>query len=154
MDIINNVSLDKSRNSFVLRKLKKIFFNWNIVFFKFLNLRKNKIQIIKINLYKNTFMFFFKNIKNLNLLYKVNKNIWDLKLNVLSINFNGFYLNYNIMKKWKFSNNIFEKIYINLFIKLICGLVIKILLNLLLKSLFFFKYNFININLQKKCLNI
>ena len=154
MNMKTDMSLEKSRNSFILKKIKSIFFNWNIIFFKLVNLRKNKIKISKINLYKNTYIFFYKNLKKLNLLFKINKNIWENKLNVLSINYNGYNLNYNILKKWKFSNNIFEKVYINLYIKLICSLIIKVLLNLLLKSILYIKYNFINLDLQKKCLNI
>lgn len=154
MNVRKNMMLEKERNSFMLKKMKEIFFKWNIIFFKLINLRKKKIKISKINLCKNTYIYFYKNIKKLNILLKINKNSWDNKLNILSINFNGYNLNYDLIKKWKFSNNIFEKVYINLFIKLICGLIIKVLLNLLLKSVFYIKYNFININLQKKCLNI
>lgn len=148
MDMKNNINIEKSRDSFMLKKLKDIFFNWNIIFFKLTNLKKNKIKLSKINLYKNTFIFFFLNIKKLNLLLKINKNIWENKLNVLSINLNGYYLNYNVLVRWNFSNIIFEKVYINLFIKLICGLIIKVLLNLIIKSLFFIKYNFIAVNMH------
>jgi len=150
MDMKNNINIEKSRDSFMLKKIKDIFFKWNIIFFKLTNLKKNKIKLSKIKLYKNTFIFYYKNIKKLNLLLKINKNIWENKINVLSINYNGYYLNYNVIVRWKFSNILFEKVYINLFIKLICGLIIKLLLNLLMKSLFFIKYNFIAVNMNFK----
>ena len=150
MDMKNNINIEKSRDSFMLKKIKDIFFKWNIIFFKLTNLKKNKIKLYKIKLYKNTFIFYYKNIKKLNLLLKINKNIWENKINVLSINYNGYYLNYNVIVRWKFSNILFEKVYINLFIKLICGLIIKLLLNLLMKSLFFIKYNFIAVNMNFK----
>jgi len=150
MDMKNNINIEKSRDSFMLKKIKDIFFKWNIIFFKLKNLKKNKIKLSKIKLYKNTFIFYYKNIKKLNLLLKINKNIWENKINVLSINYNGYYLNYNVIVRWKFSNILFEKVYINLFIKLICGLIIKLLLNLLMKSLFFIKYNFIAVNMNFK----
>lgn len=154
MDMKNSINSEKIRDSFMVKKLKKIFLDWNIIFFKFINLKKNKIKLSKINLYKNTYIYFFKTIKKLNLFLKLNKSIWDNKINVLSINYNGYYLNYNVMVRWKFSNILFEKVYINLFIKLICGLIIKLLLNFIIKILMFIKYNFITINIQKKCLNI
>jgi len=150
MDMKNNINIEKSRDSFMLKKIKDIFFKWNIIFFKLTNLKKNKIKLSKIKLYKNTFILYYKNIKKLNLLLKINKNIWENKINVLSINYNGYYLNYNVIVRWKFSNILFEKVYINLFIKLICGLIIKLLLNLLMKSLFFIKYNFIAVNMNFK----
>lgn len=143
------MSLEKGRNSFILRKIKDIFFNWNIIFFKLLNLRKNKIKITKIKLHNNTFVFFFKDINKLNLLLGNNSDLWEKKMNILSISYNGFYLNYFIMKKWKFSKNIFEKVYINFFIKLICSLIIKLLLNLILKSMFYIRFNYINLLLVK-----
>ena len=146
VEVRKSLNLEKHLNSFMIKKLKDIFLKWNIIFFKLVNLRKNKIKISKINLYKNTFIFFFTNLKKLNIFLDVLKK----KINVLNINFNGYILNYDLLEKWNFSNILFEKIYINLYLKLICGLVIKVLLNLLLKSLIFIKYNFIN----KKCLNI
>lgn len=138
------MSLEKGRNSFILKKIKKIFFTWNIIFFKLVNLRKNKIKITKIKLHNNTFIFFFNDINKLNYLFNLNVDLWENKMNVLSINYNGFYLNYFIVKKWKFSKNIFEKVYINFFIKLMCSLIIKLLLNLILKSMFYIRYNYIN----------
>lgn len=149
IDIKYDINFEKSRDSFIIKKLKNIFLKWNIIFFKLINLKKKKIKISKINLSKNTFIFFFKNIKNLNIVLQKNKTIWEKKINVLSINYNGYYINFNIIERWKFSKEIIEKIYINLFIKLICGLIIKILLNLIIKSLFYIRYNFITLNLQK-----
>lgn len=147
MELKNSLTIVKSRNSFMLKKLSNIFFNWNIIFFKYINLKKNKLNISKINLFKNTFIFFFKEFKKLNIFFQLNKNFLEKKINILSINYNGYYLSHNILSRWKFSNIIFEKVYINLFIKLICGVVISLLLLLLLKSLFFIKYNLINLNL-------
>lgn len=101
MNMKRKMSLEKVRNSFIEKKMKNIFFKWNIIFFRLYNLRKNKIKISKIN---------------------------ELDIN------------YNILKKWRFSNILFEKVYINLYIKLICSLIIKVLMNLLLKSMFYIKF--------------
>lgn len=149
MDIKYDINFEKSRDSFIIKKLKNIFLKWNIIFFKFINLKKKKIKISKINLHKNTYIFFYKNIKSFNFVLKRNRNIWEKKINILSINYNGYYMNYGVIEKWKFSINIIEKVYINLFIKLICGLIIKVLLNLIIKSLFYIRYNFINLHLYK-----
>ena len=70
---------------------------------------------------------------------------------MLSINYNGYYINYEIIKKLNFSNLIFEKVYINLIIKLICSLIIKVLLNILIKSILYLniKYSLLNLEVQK-----
>ncbi len=143
MDIKNNINLERGRESFMLKKLQEIFLKWDINFFKITNLKKKKIKLSKINLYNNTFLFNFPNIKKLNIWLHTNKNILEKKLNVLNINYNGYNLNYNVILRWKFSKIIIEKVYINLFIRLICSLIIKVLLNIIIKSLLFIKYNYI-----------
>jgi len=50
MDMKNNINIEKSRDSFMLKKIKDIFFKWNIIFFKLTNLKKNKIKLSKIKL--------------------------------------------------------------------------------------------------------
>lgn len=138
----NDLSIEKVRNSFILKKMKKIFFNWNIIFFKLINLRKNKIKIAKIKLYSNTYVFNYLNLKNLNKFFKLNKELIKKNINILGINYNGYYINYNLIKRWNFSNILFEKVFFNLFNKLILSLVIKILFVILYKLLYYIKFNF------------
>lgn len=148
MDMNNDINLEFVRNSFMEKKLKKIILKWDISFFKLVNLRKHKLRLSKIKLFNNAYGFSFTDIKNLNKMFKLNENIFVKKINILSIINNGYYINYNILKSWKFSNILFEKIYINLLIKLIFGLIIVIFFLLLYKLLNYIRFSFLNYKLN------
>jgi hypothetical protein len=146
--IKNELYLEKMRNSFILLKLKKIFVKWDINFFKLINLRKKKIKITKLNVSKNTYFFFFFKLKKLNYFFNFNKEGINNNINFFEINYNGFYLNYQFLKRWNFSNLFFGKVFFNFFFDLLLSLLLKFIYILLCKFLFFLRFNFIILKIK------
>ena len=145
----NTLSLERVNNSFVLKKLKDIFFNWNIVFFKFINLRKNKINLLKLKLNKNSYLLNFNFMKSLNIYLFSNKILLENKINIEFITFNGYFLNNNFLKLNNYTNILFEKKYFFLFIYLFLGLWIKVLFFFYCKIIYHLRSNFLMLKIHK-----
>jgi len=140
-DMRNTLLLEKNRNSFIVRKIKKIFLNWNIDFFRWKNFQKNKINIAKINFYKNSFIFYFSNWTDLTILLNENKEIWKKKLIIKSVNYNGYFLNWNYLKKCK--EIFFEKYYFLFYINFLIEFMLKVIIILLLKVIYYIRFNYL-----------
>ena len=145
IEISHNAEFYKVASSFNVNSLKKILFNWNIVFFKFINLKKSKDKNNIANSlirYNNTYYGGFLELQSLLIFFKNNNHVWKNKINVLHVCYNGYFLNFKKLEIFGFQSNLLTQVYFIFFLQKLVSLWVKMFFFFITKLLFYIKYNF------------